>query len=111
LIPGYGLGHFIVGDNDGGKKFLILGLTTTLVWAVGPSFVAVVEGNAPDMTSRTGFWVFLGGILAWTGVKVWETFSAGAYAEAHRRRIAGDPPIRLGFGPDGATVDVPIFKF
>ena len=110
LIPGFGLGHYLIGDEAGGTKFLVLDLITMLAWTVGPSVVSVIEGNEPDMTSRTGFWVFAGGITAWTAIKVWEVTSANAFAQA-RRQAATAPPVRFGFGPDGAAVDVQVLRF
>jgi len=56
VLPGYGLGHFLIGDQAGGIKFLALDLATTFVWALGPSIVSVAEGETPDKPTRNGFW-------------------------------------------------------
>ena len=110
LIPGFGLGHYMVGDDAGGTKFLVLDLITTLAWTAGPSIVSAIEGNAPDMTSRTGAWVFASGLTAWAAIRIWEVTSANGFAQ-ERRRQAAALPVRFGLSPAGGAVDVQVLRF
>jgi hypothetical protein len=82
VFPGYGMGHFLSGDSEGGMRFLVLDLAATAVWMVGPSIVALAEGSAgaPGMAqtapSAVATSVFAVGLLAQSGLKVWEVWSA-----------------------------------
>lgn len=95
VIPGYGLGHFLIGDQAGGIKFLALDLATTFVWALGPAVVSVAAGEGPDKPTNTGFWVFLGGFLAWSAIKVWEATDANDFANRQNRQAVLEPLTRL----------------
>ncbi len=82
VVPGYGLGHFVAGDPDAGLRFLALDLGASIVWMVGPSLVALVEGSAMNSApSPAANAVFAIGLLAQTGLKIWEVNSARALAD------------------------------
>ncbi|MBM3274243.1 MAG: hypothetical protein FJZ00_03760 [Candidatus Sericytochromatia bacterium] len=85
VFPGYGMGHFLSGDSEGGMRFLALDLAATAVWMIGPSIVALAEGSAaapgmapmaPTAPSAVATSVFAAGLLAQSGLKVWEVWSA-----------------------------------
>jgi hypothetical protein len=82
IVPGYGLAHFLAGDEEAGKQFLALDLGATAVWMAGPALVALLENNPMATTpSPTANAVFLIGLLAQGGLKVWEVTSARELAD------------------------------
>lgn len=84
VFPGYGVGHFLVGDHEAGMRFLVLDLAATALWMVGPSVVALAEGTATPgamatAPSAAANAVFAIGLLAQGGLKIWEVSSARAF--------------------------------
>ncbi len=79
VIPGYGLGHFLVGDHEGGMRFLALELGATALWMVGPSIVAVVTGSAMNTPTTASNVVFALGFLGHGGLKIWEVASVRSF--------------------------------
>ena len=65
----------------------------------------------PDQVSRKGFYVFLGGIVLWGGIKIWETVSANDFAQRQRQKPVAELPFRFGIGPNGLAADVQVVKF
>lgn len=98
VFPGYGLGHFLIGEHDAGMRFLALELAATALWMAGPAVVAFAEdpGRAGGMgaaaPSATANAVFAIGLLAHAGLKVWEVTSARSLA---LERPDGQAPLPL----------------
>lgn len=102
IIPGFGVGSFVMGDTVGGLVGVIgegvgLGLIVAgYLEYVGGSFDAIGSGNPTGLFESMGSGIFLilGGALVYTGVQIFEIIRPIVYGSRQNNRMGS------GNGPD-----------